>query len=248
MKKKLQSLLMILCLALVPALQSCDDGDGYSVGDFTPPLWATVRTTGTSFYLDCDVWGTLWPVNIDLGWYMAVDGQRVITSFNPLADDYAGFDHAVKILSMREVLTKTVEELTPENEEEFGNDPLLIYQGDMGISGGYLNLVFYQNLPKDNTKHRISLVKSANDDEVYADDGYIHLELRYNGYDNFSGNHWPAIVSFNLNSLDVTPETKGFVIKLNSEVNGEVELTYDFAQPTELTLPDNLEQTESALQ
>ncbi len=72
-------------LAVMPALQSCDDNDGYSLGDFTPPLWATVRVTGNAFYLNCDVWGTLWPVNTDIGWYDAVDGQRVITVFNPLS-------------------------------------------------------------------------------------------------------------------------------------------------------------------
>ena len=34
-------------------------------------------------------------------------------------------------------------------------------------------------------------------------------------------------VSYNLNSLDVTSETKGIKLKLNSEVNGEVELVFD---------------------
>ena len=61
--KKLHWLFMAICLAVMPALQSCDDNDGYSLGDFTPPLWATVRVTGNAFYLNCDVWGTLWPVN-----------------------------------------------------------------------------------------------------------------------------------------------------------------------------------------
>ena len=61
--RKLHWLFMVVCLAVMPALQSCDDNDGYSIGDFTPPLWATVRVTGNAFYLDCDVWGTLWPVN-----------------------------------------------------------------------------------------------------------------------------------------------------------------------------------------
>ena len=26
---------MVVCLAVMPALQSCDDNDGYSIGDFT---------------------------------------------------------------------------------------------------------------------------------------------------------------------------------------------------------------------
>ena len=124
---------MVVCLAVMPALQSCDDNDGYSIGDFTPPLWATVRVTGNAFYLDCDVWGTLWPVNTDLGWYEPVDGKRVITIFNPLSDGFDGYDHAVKLLRLYDVLTKEVETLTPETEEDFGNDPVAIFKGDIGI-------------------------------------------------------------------------------------------------------------------
>lgn len=225
--KKLHWLFMAICLAVMPALQSCDDvDDGYSVGDFTPPLWATVRVTGGAFYLDCDVWGTLWPINTNLGWYEPADGQRVITTFNPLYDNFQGYDHAVKILRMQDVLTKGIEIMTPETEKEFGNDPMLIYKGDMGISGGYLNIIFAQNLPAK-TKHRISLVRTQEGEELYAEDGYIHLELRYNTYDDVTGYRAYGAVSYNLNSLDITSATKGIKLKLNSEVNGEVELTFD---------------------
>lgn len=225
--RKLHWLFMVVCLAVMPALQSCDDNDGYSIGDFTPPLWATVRVTGNAFYLDCDVWGTLWPVNTDLGWYEPVDGKRVITIFNPLSDGFDGYDHAVKLLRLYDVLTKEVETLTPETEEEFGNDPVAIFKGDIGISGGYLNIVFQQNLPSEK-KHRISLVRSQDDAEVYGEDGYIHLELRYNNYDDLTGLRSPGAVSYNLNSLNITSETQGIKLKINSEVNDEVELVFDF--------------------
>ena len=67
--KKITYLCMMACLAVALAFQSCDDGDGYSMGDFTEPQLATVRAvSGTGFYLDCDVWGTCWPVNTDMGW------------------------------------------------------------------------------------------------------------------------------------------------------------------------------------
>lgn len=217
---------MAICLAVMPALQSCSDDDGYSLGDFTPPLWATVRTTGNAFYLDCDVWGTLWPVNTDLGWYKPAEGQRVITVFNPLYDNYEGFDHAVKLLRLQDVLTKEVEMLTPETEEEFGNDPVLIYQGDISISGGYMNIFFLQNLPSQ-TKHRISLLRPQDDRELYGDDGYLHLELRYNDYDDVTERRAYGAVSYNLGILDVTSETKGIKLKLNSEKNGEVEVVFD---------------------
>ena len=49
--EKLHWLFMAICLAVMPALQSCDDNDGYSLGDFTPPLWATVRVTGKCLFI-----------------------------------------------------------------------------------------------------------------------------------------------------------------------------------------------------
>lgn len=231
--KKLHWLFMAMCLTVLPFLQSCDDSDGYSIGDFSYPNWATVRVTGNTFYLDSDTWGTLWPVNTDMGWYEPIDGQRLITVFNPLSDNYGEYDHAVKIERIWHALTKSVEALTDENEEEYGNDPVYIFKGDITVSGGYMNIIFMQNLPaKPDTKHRISLVKRSENavnplDEDVEEDGYIHLELRYNNYDDLSGVRAPGLVSFNLKELDITSETKGIKLKLNSEVNNEVEVVFE---------------------
>ena len=135
-------------------------------------------------------------------------------------------DDAVQRL--QNVLTKEVETLTPETEEEFGNDPVFIYKGDITISGGYMNIFFMQNLPSStDNKHRISLVRPQEDDALYGEDGYVHLELRYNDYDDLTGRRSPGAVSYNLNSLDIPSETKGIKLKLNSEENGEVEVTFD---------------------
>lgn len=231
--KKLHWLFLIMCLAVLPVLQSCDDYDGNSVGDFSYPNWATVRVKGNTFYLDSDTWGTLWPMNTHLGWFQPVDGQRIVTVFNPLYDNYGEYDHAVKIASIWPALTKGVETLTPENEEEYGNDAVTIYKGDITVSGGYLNIIFQQDLPKDpDLKHRISLVQLAKivegvEDTEDTDGGYIHLELRYNNYGDVSGIYYPGLVSYNLSEIDITPETKGIKLKLNSEKNGEVTVIFD---------------------
>ena len=227
--KKIRMILWLCLCALMPALlSSCDDDDNcYSLGDFTPPLWATVRTQGTAFYLDCDVWGTLWPVNTNLAGYEAVDGQRVITSFNPLADNFEGYDHAVKLLTLQNVLTKRLEFLTDDagEDEAYGNDPMLIYQGDMGIGGGYLNLLFMQNLPA-REKHRISLVQSEKDRLAGEADGYLHCQLRYNDYDDLTGYRAYGAVSFHLGELE--EGCRGVKVQLLSEKNGGVEVTFDF--------------------
>ena len=53
----------------------------------------------------------------------------MITYFNPLYDNYEGYDHAVKVEHNYNVLTKQVEDLTAENESEFGNDPVWVNKG-----------------------------------------------------------------------------------------------------------------------
>ena len=87
--KKFNWLLVMLLLALVPALQSCDD-DGYSIGDIGWD-WATVRATGGGgYYLEGDRWGMIDPVASSIPWYKPVDGERVVAFFNPLADTDKG--------------------------------------------------------------------------------------------------------------------------------------------------------------
>lgn len=240
----------MMCLAILPILQSCDDSDGYSysVGDIVYPNWATARVTGSAFYLDSDTWGTLLPMNTNMSWYQLVDGQRMLTTFNPLYDDYEGYDHAVMIEQIWPALTKGVETLTSENEEEYGNDPVWIEQGDLTISSGYMNIIFLQNLPKNpDTKHRISLVQRETIEDDADSDGYIHLELRYNNYDDVSGVGAYGLVSYNLSELGIM-ETKGIKLKLNSEKNGEVELTFDMKEKRAIGNVGNLDFSKIQLQ
>lgn len=103
--KKIKLLWMAMLTLMLPALQSCDDNDGYSLGDIAVD-WATVRVVGGDTYsLNADRWGTLWPAATAIPFYKPIDGQRVITYFNPLYDNYEGYDHAVKVEHNYNVLT-----------------------------------------------------------------------------------------------------------------------------------------------
>ena len=83
--KKIKLLWMAMLTLMLPALQSCDDNDGYSLGDIAVD-WATVRVVGGDTYsLNADRWGTLWPAATAIPFYKPIDGQRVITYFNPLS-------------------------------------------------------------------------------------------------------------------------------------------------------------------
>lgn len=124
------------------------------------------------------------------------------------------------------VLTKQVEDLTAENESEFGNDPVWVNKDMMWIGGGYLNVIFRQNLPVKE-KHLVSLVRDMRATAAEGeDDEYIHLEFRYKTYDDVTARQANGAVSFNLNSLDLTGK-KGMKVKLNSVKDGETEVVFN---------------------
>lgn len=245
-------------LTLMSALQSCDD-DGYSIGDFSWD-WATVRTTGSGgYYLEGDNWGMIEPVATSIPWYKPVDGERVSVFFNPLADMTDKKGVQAKMEGIERLLTKNVEVVAnKEDSLKYGNDPITIYEGDMWLGGKFLNVVFRQNLPRSE-KHLISLVQdktqasaggettssvvSQSDTETptaeVGDDGYVHLELRYNTYGDETKYQGWGKVSFNLDSVYPSiasttdkPAFKGFKVTIHSRTNGEgVVVTLDIDQP-----------------
>ncbi|GAE83968.1 NigD1/NigD2 family lipoprotein [Bacteroides reticulotermitis] len=251
--KKLNWFLGVLLFALIPVLQSCDDDDNNVIGWD----WATVQATGGGEYtLVGDKWGTILPVATAIPWYKPVDGERVVAFFRPLEEGAQGQEHdvVVKMEGITSVLTKEVEELTAENEEEFGNDPIVIYEGDMWLGGKYLNLIFRQNIPHSE-KHRISLVENK---KVTVDpqenDGYVHLELRYNTYDDTTNLWGWGRVSYNLAdyypsaehfSDTETPTFKGFKVKINSKTNGERTLVLEIGKS--VAVPESAKDAHSTM-
>lgn len=227
--KKLNLYLLAIMMMTIPVLQSCDD-DGYSLGDFVVRM-ATVRVTdGNSYYLEIDNGKTLWPAATDIPWYKPVDGQRTLANYTLLSDNFQGYDHAVKVNYLSNVLTKPVETLTAENEEEYGNDPAYIEQ--MWVGGNYLNVQFVFNVPYGEA-HRVSLVRNTTgEDNLIDDEGYVHLEYRYNNQDDMSGYRRRSFVSFNLGEYGPQTEAqiyvKGIKVKINSIVNGEKEIVFDY--------------------
>ena len=231
---KITYFLSVMCLAVCLAFQSCDDGDGYSLGDFTAPQLATVRSLGGSaFYLDCDVWGTCWPVNTDLGWFVPVDGQRVITVFNPLWDNFEGYDHAVNILEMQKVLTQNVELMAAGEEDKYGTEGVPTAEDGVTIGNGYMNVYFRYRLPATT---RVSLVYRKDDltqtttTAGPSEDGYIHLELRCNTQSEEQTPGSYSMVSYNLGTLSFPDGFRGIRLKVNLEGEGEKEWVYTLVQ------------------
>lgn len=239
--KKLNLYLMGTWLLMITAmLQSCDD-DGYSLGKFQVQM-ATVHGTGNnSFYLEADDGSTLFPATSTPYWYQPISGQRVIANYTLLGDNYGAYDYAAKINSLSNVLTKTVEKLDADNEEEIGNSPVLQLE-KLWIGNEYLNVVFYMDMPREE-RHRVSLVENTLAEN--PEDGYIHLEYRYNDQEDLSGYIRKGIVSFNLKPYFSKEHShKGIKIKFNLKKEGEKTYTYEFTEDeekfTEITNPEEL--------
>lgn len=63
--EKLNLLLLAFLVVMGVTLQSCDDSDGYSLGDVAVD-WATVNVKGAHVYdFTGDRWGQIWPATTD---------------------------------------------------------------------------------------------------------------------------------------------------------------------------------------
>lgn len=202
---------------------SCDldDDDGYSLGNVWGSI-ATVQPSGDSdhYSLVLDDGTTLWPAANHAPWYKPKANQRAIVYYTVLSDRFQGYDHAIMIRSISDILTKyPAENLGEEqNDQEYGDDPVKI--SDMWIGDGYLNVSFRFNYG-GRTKHFINLVRR---DDV---DTPNYFEFRHNAYDDTERVGQKGLVAFNLSSLNIKEEVT-LTIKVNTfEGDKEYTVKYD---------------------
>lgn len=231
--KKLNLYLITMIMIAIPMLQSCDD-DGYSLDGFVFRM-ATIRVeSGNTYSLEIDNGQKLWVAATAIPWYKPIDGQRVWADFTLLSDAIPNteYAHAIKVNYLYNILTKTVEDLTADNEEEIGNDPANVR--DIWIGGNYLNVQFVINIPI-NELHRVSLVKNTLDEAPLIDEeGYVCLEYRFNEAEDIYSNLRLSYVSFNLGEygpLRLTDNAiKGLKVKVKHSVDGEKEYVFNYTK------------------
>ena len=224
MKKINIAFIIFCCTFFVAIFNSCDDDDGYSLGDVYGGL-ATVKPLGdNSFYLVLDNGTTLWPAAPYP--YNPKQNQRTVAYFTILGEKIDGYDYYVKIRALNDILTKGVIDLTEENADSIGNDPIRIFRYWEGDD--YLNIEFGYNRGGEKV-HFINMVNNTT--ATIAEDGKIHLEFRHNANGDPQKNGVKGLVAFDLRPYKETnKESVEFVIKVK-DFDGEKEyqFTYKYA-------------------
>lgn len=174
--------------------------------------------------------------------YAPENGQRVLFEYNVLEERTDEGSKAIKLIYLREILTKDIFHITPETEDSIGNDVVAI--NSMWIGSDYLNIGF--SFFHYNQTHLFNLV--LDEDKTYesddeegeeeSDDKKIHLEFRHNANKDWMA--YPpvsAYASYKLEPLqDAEADSVNLVIhvRVANEEYKAFELTYKYkAKETE---------------
>jgi hypothetical protein len=175
MKNPSIKLVLIAILSLL-LFGACNDDNGYSLAKQWEALATVYPTSETSYYLVLDDGSKLGILASNIN-YTPKENQRVYVNFTLLDEAGTDFDYYAKINRMSEILTKGVINLTAENQDSIGNDPVKIHS--LWIGDDYLNIYFGFN-SGDQKTHFINLVNNTTVSRPAITGGKIYLEFRHN--------------------------------------------------------------------
>ncbi len=195
--KKLWFMLPLLAMVF---LNSCNDDEGYSLGDY----WlasATFMADSNYYYIQTDAGKALFPSATNIPANKHEDGNRILVSYTILQDAPAEskYDYLVKINGTSDILTKGIFSFTAETTQEvkdsIGHNAVTIR--DTWFTNDFLNVEFEYG--GGSRIHYISLVKDET--EALTDDGAVILELKHNtNGDPYNYLQW-GIASFDISEL-----------------------------------------------
>lgn len=192
-----------ILMGMLVAFTSCLDDDGYSLGDYWIGFGIYKGDGDSAESLIMDNGYVLLPAASSYpGWnHDFSNGDRVLVNYTILDEDETSNSekrYYVKINNMNAVLMKGIMDITEENEDSIGNDPIVVEHAWITDSLLSFKLKYWGY----NETHYLNLVKEPG--ELTADDEPIHLELRHNANDDDESIPYTAYVSFSLNSLRIT--------------------------------------------
>lgn len=204
----------IIFITLAVIISGCLDDDGYSLDR----MWVgfgmieQVKSDPPEYKIIMDNGKILIPVasNYNYPWYYSNEnnnesrlktGDRVLINYTVIGDNASDSEEAtkyyVKVNSTKKILLKGILDITAENQDSIGNDPIIVR--DCWQTDSLLNFELkYWGRYKI---HYINLVKEPG--ELTESDQPVELELRHNKNDDIDDYLYSAFVSFSLNELKI---------------------------------------------
>jgi len=216
---------VIVSVGILLTTISCDDNSN-SLGNFGIDI-ATVMPEGENAYsLLLDNGKHLWPAASTVK-YSPAYNQRVFLNYTILSDAQSGYDHYIKVNDIWNILTKQAIDLTAQNQDSIGNNP--VKANAIWVGGDYLNVSFMFNYGGIKP-HAINLVKNNLLSEVSPD--AIDLEFRHNAYHSAVSKLYEGFVCFDLKPFRVNDADS---VKLSIKVkewNGDMryDVVYKYNQ------------------
>jgi hypothetical protein len=128
-------------------------------------------------------------------------GDRILINYTILDDNAENnadpSEYYIRVNSVKKILMKGILDITEENQDSIGNDPIIVK--DVWMTDSLLNFeVKYWGRYKT---HFLNLVKQPG--EITAADQPVELELRHNSNDDVEDIPYAAYVSFKLDSIKI---------------------------------------------
>ncbi len=224
-------------------LAGCSDDDGYSLSDMWIGFGIFQADEADNYKIIMDNKDVLIPIasNYPPGWGKQLDnGERVLVNYTILDEnlDDAGEieSYYVKVNSIEDILMKSVMEITPENEDSIGNDPIVVV--DYWMTDSLLSLKL--NYWGYNGIHFLNLVKIPSMSMAPGIQPY-ELELRHNANDDDDAIYYTAYVSFSLNSLRIEGVDSVSFIVTSTDYDGieySEEGVFDYSDLPDVIIPN----------
>lgn len=182
-----------------------EDDDYYSLSDMWVGFGIFQETdsnaSGYKIVMDND--DLLIPASTNFNVFHYVeDGDRVLVNYTILDDNSSDGEDAteyyIKLNSVKKILMKGILDVTEENNDSIGNDPLEVI--DVWANDSLLNfeLKYWGN----SKVHYINLVKEPG--ELTSENQPVELELRHNARGDDESIPYKAFVSFKLGELEIS--------------------------------------------
>ncbi len=203
----------------------CNDDEGYSLSD----QWLgfgvlqkadTASTSEESLIIVMDNKDVLVPIasNYPSGWLDRYEhGERILVNYTILDEvlESSTPRYYVKINQIEDILMKGVMDITPENEDSIGNDPIVVQ--DFWMTDSLLN--FKLQYWGYNKVHFLNLVKQPG--EITLENQPVELALRHNANSDDESILYTAYVSFSLNNLRIEASDSIQFIFTSSDYKGK---------------------------